>query len=85
MSRLTGLQRLRLDSCGEVALPGCLSALSRLECVNLRQCRAQGPACLDALLSIPSLRVRRMTLPGRLTGRSLLLLTCRLLAAVGSW
>lgn len=58
MSRLVSLERLRLDSCGDVTLPACLSSLSSLECVNLRQCRTRARACLDAVLSVPSLQVR---------------------------
>ncbi|BDA45432.1 probable leucine-rich repeat protein soc-2 [Coccomyxa sp. Obi] len=52
---LVSLQKLRLDSCGSLELPGSLAQLRRLDSVSLRQCHLDSINCLDRLLSIPSL------------------------------
>ena len=51
------LQKLRLDSCGSLELPGSLAQLRRLDSVSLRQCHLDSINCLDRLCSIPSLDV----------------------------
>lgn len=56
-AQLAALQKLRLDSCGALELPGSLAALRRLESVSLRQCRLHAIGCLNHLLCIPSLEV----------------------------
>ncbi|CAL8470968.1 g10510 [Coccomyxa elongata] len=52
---LVSLQKLRLDSCGFLELPGSLAQLRRLDSVSLRQCHLDSMNCLDRLLSLPSL------------------------------
>lgn len=54
---LVSLQKLRLDSCGSLELPGSLAQLRRLDSVSLRQCHLDSMNCLDRLLSLPSLDV----------------------------
>lgn len=54
---LVSLQKLRLDSCGSLELPGSLAQLRRLDNVSLRQCHLDSINCLDRLLSLPSLDV----------------------------
>ncbi len=54
---LTSLEKLRLDSCGALELPGSFAQLRGLGSVSLRQCRLDAMGCLDQLLSMPSLEV----------------------------
>ena len=68
---LTSLQKLRLDSCGALELPGSLAQLQHLSSVSLRQCRLDGIGCLNHLLSMPTLEVTPLSCP---SSRSLHLL-----------